>query len=199
MIRTEGPNPDTLLTRLDHPFALLLGGGDHREFHFRADQGEDYAVINVKDKFKEGQEVATLRDEDDVRRFLEGSSVIPRRLCSRNAAARNGCVQRTLLRVPQSPSESSTFSGSYPTVRQWTSLSFGASRWRGQDSNLRRQSQRVYSASPLTAREPRRGPTSLRPAPAHDTLGGRGRREHPLPGLRRPRAAAGLPATSAAF
>jgi len=30
-------------------------------------------------------------------------------------------------------------------------------RWRGQDSNLRRQSQRVYSASPLTAREPRRG------------------------------------------
>src|SRR5436305_4692094 len=28
--------------------------------------------------------------------------------------------------------------------------------WRGQDSNLRRQSQCVYSASPLTAREPRR-------------------------------------------
>jgi hypothetical protein len=28
--------------------------------------------------------------------------------------------------------------------------------WRGKDSNLRRQSQCVYSASPLTAREPRR-------------------------------------------
>ena len=33
--------------------------------------------------------------------------------------------------------------------------------WRGKDSNLRRQSQRVYSASPLTAREPRQGLVSL--------------------------------------
>src|SRR4051812_14002780 len=36
----------------------------------------------------------------------------------------------------------------------------GAAReelWRGQDSNLRRQSHGVYSATPLTAREPRRG------------------------------------------
>ena len=49
--------------------------------------------------------------------------------------------------------------------RPWTSLSFGAWRWRGQDSNLRRQSQRVYSASPLTAREPRRGLVSLGPSP----------------------------------
>lgn len=117
MIRTEGPNPDTLLNRLDHhaeaaaplvdaclrnlvlrcplafdpqehrisqrkgganSFALLLGGGDHREFHFRADQSEDDAVIHIKDKFKEGQEVATLRDEDDVRRFFERLSVAPR-------------------------------------------------------------------------------------------------------------------------
>src|SRR5829696_4471324 len=30
-------------------------------------------------------------------------------------------------------------------------------KWWGQDSNLRRQSQRVYSPSPLTAREPHRG------------------------------------------
>ena len=30
--------------------------------------------------------------------------------------------------------------------------------WRGQDSNLRRLSQRIYSPSPLTAREPRQGP-----------------------------------------
>jgi hypothetical protein len=55
----------------------LLGRGDPREFHFRADQGEDYAVIHIKNKFKEGQEVATLRDEDDVRRFFEGLSVAP--------------------------------------------------------------------------------------------------------------------------
>jgi hypothetical protein len=34
--------------------------------------------------------------------------------------------------------------------------------WRGKDSNLRRQSQRVYSASPLTAREPRRGVRQFR-------------------------------------
>ena len=33
--------------------------------------------------------------------------------------------------------------------------------WRGQDSNLRRQSQRVSSASPLTAREPRQGSASV--------------------------------------
>ncbi len=33
--------------------------------------------------------------------------------------------------------------------------------WRGQDSNLRRQSQCVYSASPLTAREPRQGSASV--------------------------------------
>jgi hypothetical protein len=46
-------------------------------------------------------------------------------------------------------------------VRPWTSLSVGAARWRGKDSNLRRQSQRVYSASPLTAREPRQGLVSL--------------------------------------
>jgi hypothetical protein len=32
-----------------------------------------------------------------------------------------------------------------------------SAEWRGQDSNLRRQCQRVYSASPLTAREPRQG------------------------------------------
>jgi hypothetical protein len=31
-------------------------------------------------------------------------------------------------------------------------------KWRGQDSNLRRLSQRIYSPSPLTAREPRQGP-----------------------------------------
>jgi hypothetical protein len=30
-------------------------------------------------------------------------------------------------------------------------------QWRGEDSNLRRQSHRVYSATPLTAREPRQG------------------------------------------
>jgi hypothetical protein len=34
-------------------------------------------VIHIKNKFKEGQEVATLRDEDDVRRFFEGLSVAP--------------------------------------------------------------------------------------------------------------------------
>src|SRR4051812_38094763 len=32
----------------------------------------------------------------------------------------------------------------------------GGGGWWGQDSNLRRQSQRVYSPSPLTAREPHR-------------------------------------------
>ena len=32
----------------------------------------------------------------------------------------------------------------------------GCRRWRGQDSNLRRQSQSVYSRSPLTTRTPRR-------------------------------------------
>ena len=33
--------------------------------------------------------------------------------------------------------------------------------WRGQDSNLRRQCQSVYSRSPLTAREPRRDASSI--------------------------------------
>jgi hypothetical protein len=33
----------------------------------------------------------------------------------------------------------------------------GSGSWRGQDSNLRRQSHTVYSRAPLTAQEPRRG------------------------------------------
>jgi hypothetical protein len=56
-------------------FALLLGGGDYRQFHFRALQRERYAVIHVKDSFKGGREVATLRTEGDVRSFFEGLSV----------------------------------------------------------------------------------------------------------------------------
>ena len=58
-----------------------------------------------------------------------------------------------------------------------------AAEWRGQDSNLRRQSQRIYSPSPLTAREPRQGPgqssdvvaiaSGRSPAPARVSLGPR--------------------------
>ena len=69
----------------------------------------------------------------------------------------------------------------------------GANLWRGQDSNLRRQSQGVYSASPLTAREPRRGSFSV----------GANRRVRTSvrtsrAALRRPRAGAGRRAASAA-
>jgi hypothetical protein len=46
-------------------------------------------------------------------------------------------------------------------------------QWRGQDSNLRRLSQRVYSAPPLTAREPRRDRSSL-------TIGDRRRQQWPI-------------------
>jgi hypothetical protein len=58
-------------------FALLLGGGDARQFHFRALKNEGYAVIHVKDSFKDGHEVTTLRTENDVRRFFAGLSVTP--------------------------------------------------------------------------------------------------------------------------
>jgi pimeloyl-ACP methyl ester carboxylesterase len=70
-------------------------------------------------------------------------------------------------------------------------------QWRGQDSNLRRQSQRVYSASPLTAREPRRGRPTVYPG----DLAGRLRASASCSGpqiLRKPRATAGLRAASAA-
>jgi hypothetical protein len=36
-----------------------------------------------------------------------------------------------------------------------------STQWRGQDSNLRRQSHVVYSHTPLTAREPRQGSASV--------------------------------------
>src|SRR3954454_4744548 len=52
-------------------------------------------------------------------------------------------------------------------------------RWWEQDSNLRRLSQRVYSPSPLTARESHRAAASLapnpRPARVDDTRLGRSR------------------------
>ena len=75
--------------------------------------------------------------------------------------------------------------------------------WRGQDSNLRRQSQRVYSASPLTAREPRQGLASLGVRGARHRAPGHGLAHDvhdALPvRLRTPRAAAALRAASAAF
>ena len=47
--------------------------------------------------------------------------------------------------------------------------------WRGKDSNLRRQCQRVYSASPLTAREPRRAVSECSDQAAIASLRGRPR------------------------
>jgi hypothetical protein len=44
-----------------------------------------------------------------------------------------------------------------PRHQQKPRRSGAFAQWWGQDSNLRRQSQRVYSPSPLTAREPHQG------------------------------------------
>ena len=61
----------------------------------------------------------------------------------------------------------------------------GGNLWRGQDSNLRRQSQRVYSASPLTAREPRQGSVSLGKRMCSWLTGGRTSSVHPAGRARR--------------
>src|SRR3954468_8324635 len=58
----------------------------------------------------------------------------------------------------------------------------GASQWWGQDSNLRRLSQRVYSPSPLTAREPHQGRPECSGGGSVASKSARGRR---LPGMRR--------------
>ena len=67
--------------------------------------------------------------------------------------------------LPRSAVDALVSPGSGPARARAEALgvagSAGGRSWRGQDSNLRRQSQRVYSASPLTAREPRRGPSIL--------------------------------------
>src|SRR3954464_13617112 len=43
----------------------------------------------------------------------------------------------------------------------WARSPASCSKWREQDSNLRRQCQRIYSPSPLTARESRRERTPV--------------------------------------
>src|SRR3954452_6766743 len=51
--------------------------------------------------------------------------------------------------------------------RETPASPFRLPRWWGQDSNLRRQSQRVYSPSPLTAREPHRAAGNIAPPGCH--------------------------------
>jgi hypothetical protein len=80
----------------------------------------------------------------------------PRTDSNRGPLPYHGSALPTELRG-RSPGAYRVRGGGGPTRRRPRAAGPPPAQWRGQDSNLRRQSQRVYSASPLTAREPRRG------------------------------------------
>jgi Ca2+/Na+ antiporter len=82
-----------------------------------------------------------------------GSTMLP--LCSRVVAEP---IAGTLAGLQPFAPKCRALAGALLTRCAYVhSRACGGNLWRGQDSNLRRQSQRVYSASPLTAREPRQG------------------------------------------
>lgn len=104
-----------------------------------------------------------------VRAGGAGGARIRRRGERQCKCERDGCVGHSGLTRPGSAEDpcsarcAVTFGDHSANARGDRSLrAEREGTWRGQDSNLRRQSQRVYSASPLTAREPRRGLVSLR-------------------------------------
>jgi hypothetical protein len=81
------------------------------------------------------------------------------------ARARANAAQhrpRSCLGCTGRPCSSTNIRSSSSTwCSRWPSRALGRPIWRGQDSNLRRLSQPVYSRSPLTTRTPRRGGLSL--------------------------------------